>query len=523
MRSSLETSCEDRLTHIIYAHGRPAHDPGDQLRLLIETVQDYAILTLDVHGHIASWNKGAERIKGYRAKDILGKHFSTFYPPEDVARGKPQWELEVATREGRFEDEGWRVRKDGSRFWANVVITALFDEDGTLRGFGKVTRDLSLRKQEEERLRQSEARFRMLVENIRDYAIFMMDPGGHIASWNKGAERIKGYRAEDILGKHFSTFYPPEEVARGKPQWELEVATREGRFEEEGWRVRKDGTRFWANVVITALFDETGTLRGFGKVTRDVTHRRQAEEARELERLREAVRTRDEFLSVASHELKTPLTPLQLKLTAMLRAIELHPEAPLSAERVARDLDLARRQVHKLADLIEDMLDVSRISVGKLHLNPEPLDLAPLVREVVIRYTPQAAQAGCSVEVEAAAPVEGTWDRRRLEQVVTNLLANALKYGAGKPVHMRVGVEAGQAVLTVRDEGIGISPEHQPHIFERFVRAVSERNYSGMGLGLFITREIVHAHGGTLGVQSELGKGALFTVTLPLAPQAREG
>ena len=517
MRSALEKSSEERLTGITYVTGPagPSRDVDEQLRLLIDNVRDYAILTLDTGGHITSWNLGAERIKGYRPEEIIGRHFSTFYPPEDVARGKPQWELEVAKRQGRFEDEGWRVRKDGTRFWANVIITALFDETGELRGFGKVTRDLTQRKLTEEALRQSEERFRMLVKNIRDYAIFMLDPCGHILSWNAGAERIKGYRPEDIIGRHFSTFYPPEDVARGKPDWELEVAIREGRFEEEGWRVRKDGTRFWANVVITALFDEAGELRGFGKVTRDFTHRRQAEEARELERLREAVRARDEFLSVASHELKTPLTPLQIKLTAMLRAIEQRPEAPLDPQRVAKDLDLARRQVRKLADLIEDLLDVSRISVGKLQLSPEPMDLAPLVREVVTRYAPQATQAGCAVEVETAAPVAGTWDKQRMEQVVTNLLTNALKYGAGKPVHVRVAVEEGQAVLSVRDEGIGIAPEHHAQVFERFMRAVSDRHYSGLGLGLFITREIVQAHGGRIEVQSELGQGATFTVRLP--------
>ncbi len=520
----MEKSSEDRLTRISYAQGQAPRDAGEQLRLLIDSVEDYAILTLDPEGYIESWNRGAERIKGYRPEDILGKHFSTFYPPEDVARGKPAWELEVAQRQGRLEDEGWRVRKDGTRFWANVVITALFDETGTLRGYGKVTRDLTERRQAEEQLRQSEARFRMLVENVRDYAIFMMDPEGHIQSWNRGAERIKGYRPEEIIGKHFRTFYPPEDVARGKPEWELEVAIREGRYEEEGWRVRKDGTRFWANVVITALFDETGTLRGFGKVTRDFTERRQAEEARELERLREAVRTRDEFLSVASHELKTPLTPLQIKLTAMLRAIELHPDAPLSPEKVAKDLDMARRQVRKLADLIEDLLDVSRISVGKLPLSPESMDLTSLVQDVVGRYAPQAAQAHCLVEVEVTAPVvEGTWDKRRMEQVVTNLLTNALKYGAGKPVHVRVGQEAGQAVLNVRDEGIGIATEDQAHVFERFMRAVSDRHYGGMGLGLFITREIVQGHGGTIRVSSELGKGSTFTVTLPLAAQVHPG
>jgi PAS domain S-box-containing protein len=488
---------------------------ADPLRLLIESVQDYAILTLDPHGHVSSWNAGAERIKGYRREEILGQHFSRFYPPEDVARGKPQLGLQVAAREGRFEDEGWRVRKDGSLFWANVVITALRDEHGKVTGYGKVTRDLTARKQAEEGLRQSEERFRLLVESVKDYAIFMLDLDGRVATWNAGAERIKGYRTEEILGQHFSRFYPPEDLARGKPQWELEVATREGRFEDEGWRVRKDGSCFWANVVITALYDAHGTPRGFAKVTRDFTSRRQAEEERELERLREAVRTRDEFLSVASHELKSPLTPLQLKLTSLLRIVEANPEAVLPGARVAKDLDVARRQVKKLAALIDDLLDVSRISTGRLQLQRAPMNLSALTREVVARYAPQAAQAGCSVEVEAAAVV-GTWDTRRLEQMVTNLLTNALKYGAGKPIHVRVSAEAGEAVLTVRDGGIGIAPEHQSTIFERFVRAVTDRNYGGLGLGLFITHQVVEAHGGSIRVQSALGQGATFTVRLPL-------
>lgn len=363
--------------------------------------------------------------------------------------------------------------------------------------------------------RETSEQLRLLIESVQDYAILTLDPSGHINSWNLGAERIKGYRAEEILGRHFSVFYPPEEVARGKPQWELAVAAREGRYEEEGWRVRKDGSRFWASVVITALYDEFGMLRGFGKVTRDHTQRKRVEEERELEHLREAVRARDEFLSVASHELRTPLTPLQLKLTSMMRAIERDPEAALSPERVLKDLDMARRQVRKMADLIEDLLDVSRISVGKVRLDPEPMDLAALVHEVMGRYAPQAAQAGCSVDLEAAS-VKGTWDKRRLEQVVTNLLTNAIKYGAGEPISIRLDEEGAQAVLSVRDEGIGITPEHLPYIFERFVRAVSERNYSGLGLGLFITREIVQAHGGSIQVRSELGKGTLFTVRLPL-------
>jgi PAS domain S-box-containing protein len=255
-----------------------ASHKADQLRLLVHGTTEYAIFMLDPHGRIVTWNAGAERIKQYRAEEIIGQHFSRFYPQEANDRGWPAHELKVAAAEGRFEDEGWRVRKDGSRFWANVVITALRNEHGDLQGFSKVTRDLTARKQAEEALRRSEERFRLLVEGVKDYAIFLLDPQGHVASWNPGAERIKGYKAEEIIGQHFSRFYPQEAVDRGWPAHELTVAKAEGRFEDEGWRVRKDGTLFWANVVITALHDEAGSFVGYSKITRDLTERKRSEE-----------------------------------------------------------------------------------------------------------------------------------------------------------------------------------------------------------------------------------------------------
>ena len=246
--------------------------------MLVEQVSEYAIFLLDPSGVISSWNRGAQRIKGYTADEIVGQHFSKFYRPEDV--WKCNYELDVATREGRVEDEGWRVRKDGSLFWANVVITRLSNTDGELVGFAKVTRDLTERRRAEEVLRQSEERFRLLVESVRDYAIFMLDPQGIVATWNVGAERIKGYRADEIVGQHFSRFYPEEDGRLAKCEMELERATQDGRFEDEGWRVRKDGSWFWANVVITVLRDASGAVLGFAKVTRDLTERRAAEEER---------------------------------------------------------------------------------------------------------------------------------------------------------------------------------------------------------------------------------------------------
>src|SRR5690348_14021085 len=278
----------------------------DLFRRLVSSVRDYAIFALDSTGHVMTWNEGAQRIKGYAPNEIIGKHFSVFYPPEKVAEGFPDYELRQAAATGSFEDEGWRIRKDGSRFWASVIITALHDDDGKLIGFAKVTRDLTERRAAEEALQQSEERFRLIVQTVRDYAIFMLDPTGRIATWNAGAERIKGYQASEIVGRHFSVFYPRVKIAEGFPWYELDVAAREGRFEDEGWRVRKDGSQFWANVVLTALRTENGELVGYAKVTRDLTERRRLEEERlSLARAEEAIRLRDEFLSLAAHELKT--------------------------------------------------------------------------------------------------------------------------------------------------------------------------------------------------------------------------
>jgi PAS domain S-box-containing protein len=251
---------------------------AERYQTLVEGIQDYAILMLDVDGHVISWNQGAEKINGYKKDEILGSHFSRFYPPEALARNLPAHELEVAAKVGSFEDAGWRVRKDGSLFWANVIITRMTDPAGELVGFSKVTRDLTERRVQDLALRQSEERFRLLVSGVKDYAIFMLDPDGHVATWNAGARQIKGYAANEIIGSHFSRFYPPEAIKRNLPATELQGAMMQGRFEDEGWRLRKDGSRFWANVIITAVRNPAGQLIGFSKITRDLSERRRHEE-----------------------------------------------------------------------------------------------------------------------------------------------------------------------------------------------------------------------------------------------------
>lgn len=478
---------------------------------MIGSVKDYAIFLLDENGIIRTWNAGAQLAKGYQAEEIIGRSISTFYTPEDRAAGRPQMLLARAVRDGRVEDEGWRVRKDGTRFWADVVITALRDEHGRLNGFTKVTRDLTLRRQADEALRQSEERFRVLVQSVKDYAIFMLDPKGVVATWNSGAHRIIGYAPEEIIGKHFSVFYPPEDVASGKSERELETSLLRGKFEEEGWRIRKDGSRFWASVVLEPLRGREGSLLGFAKVTRDLTERQAAEKERlRLVKADEAIRLRDEFLSIASHELKTPLTAVHLQLQGLLRS------AMKLDERVGQKLTRAVKSGERLSDLIETLLDVSRIATGRFELSRTQSDLKQTVEEVVERLREQAQQSDSAVTVEVDGRVVGQWDRLRLEQVLHNLLANAFKYAAGTPVRVTLRERQGTAVLIVEDRGPGIPVAERERVFERFERAASMRHYGGMGLGLYVARQIVEAHGGRIHIEGAEPTGARFVVQLPV-------
>jgi PAS domain S-box-containing protein len=484
--------------------------PEDRFQKLVDSVSDYAIFMLETDGSIASWNVGAERINGYRAEEILGKHFSILYPPEDVAAQKPQRELGIAAREGRYVEEGYRLRKGGERFFAHVTITALRDAEGRLTAYSKVTRDVTELRQANEALRQSEERMRLMVEAVRDYAIFMLDPDGNIASWNIGAERLKGYKADEIIGKHFSIFYPEEARFREHPAYELRRAKAEGRYEEEGWRIRKDGSQFWANVTITAVFDQEGRHIGFTKVTRDFT------EAKRLREAQLALQLRDEFLATAGHELRTPLSALLMQIQSLARSTRVEDT------RLKERLEKAAAAGGRLEKLISQILDVSRINAGRLALDRERMRLDVVVRDVADRFADLAAESQCAVTLRLD-PVEGIWDRVRLEQVITNLISNAIKYGKGKPVEIETRGDGSWAELRVLDHGIGIAPEDQKRIFERFERARGTREYGGFGLGLWISRSIVQAGGGEISVESVPGEGSAFTVKLPLHLKEGDG
>jgi PAS domain S-box-containing protein len=520
---------------------------ADEWATLIDRIEDYAIFRLDVGGHVLTWNQGAQKIKGYTAAEILGSHFSRFYLPQDLETRKPERELEIATRDGRVEDEGWRVRKDGTTFWANVVITALRDDQGVLKGFAKVTRDLSVRMAAEESLRRSEERFRLLVEAVSDYAIYMLDPSGLVTTWNAGAQKVKGYRADEIIGRNFSSFFRPEDVRAGKPEKELEIALRDGRFEEEGYRVRKDGRWFWANVVVTPMRDEAGALLGFAKVTRDLTQRIEAERtARELvreqaartaaqeaehrirdsaraareaaQRAEEANRVKDEFLATVSHELRTPLNAI-VGWAALLRARSTDPS-------LARGLEVIHRNAFAQSKIIDDILDVSRIITGKLRLDLAPVDLVSIVRAAIEVVLPSVTAKG--ITLSFVPPDEDftiTADPERLQQVAWNLLSNAVKFsGSGGLVIISLTHSADHYELSVRDTGNGIDPAFLPFVFDRFKQADSSvtRRVGGLGLGLAIVRHLVELHGGEVRAESPgLGQGATFTIRLPVQRATR--
>ncbi len=494
-------------------------------RLLVDSITDYAIYMLDPVGRVTSWNPGAQRFKGYTEQEILGSHFSRFYSEEERRAGVPEQALETAAREGRFEKEGWRVRKDGSRFWAHVVIDPIRDPSGGLMGFAKITRDLTERKQAEETLRRSHEQFRILVEGVTDYAIYMLDPEGLVSSWNAGARRIKGYLPEEIIGHHFSRFYAEEDRANDEPRRALETAIREGKFEKEGWRVRKDGRRFWAHVVIDPIRDESGNLIGFAKITRDLSERQEGQRALEL--AREALFQSQKMEAIGqltggiAHDFNNLLTAVLGSLELVRRRL---PEDP----RITDLVDNAVQAAQRGASLTQRMLAFAR----RQELTPEPLDVPDLVRGMtdLLRRS-----LGPSIEIETRFPLaldRVQADANQLEMALLNLAVNArdampdgngrIVIGARAETVGQAHVTGGQATgltpgryicLGVTDTGEGMDDTTLAHAMEPFF--TTKGVGKGTGLGLSMIHGMAAQSGGQLVLKSRKGEGTTAELWLP--------
>lgn len=501
--------------------GHVADADEDLMRRLMHDTVDFAVTVTDADGIVRAWNAGATALTGYAASEIVGSSASRLYTAEDAAAGVLHQELAAAAAAGRSETEGWRVRKDGTRFWTHVAVTALRGDDGRLLGFGCIGHDLTARKQTEDSLRESEERFRLLVDSILDYAIFRLTPTGEVSSWNRGAERLKGYARDEIMGRHFEVFYDDEDRAAGRPAANLRGALANGRFEAEGWRIRKDGSRFWADVVITALYDAEGRHDGFVKVTRDLSERKRTEDAlRDIlereqvtaARLRQLDELRSELVAVVAHDIRGPL--------AVVRGFAdlLHGDWDAMSDDDRRDLvrRLADRTA-SLAGFVNDVFDTARIEAGQLVLDIHDVDLATTVARV--RDDTAAAHPGRRLEVRLpdTGPVVRA-DEQRTWQILDNLVSNALKFSpVDEAVEIDVVTGDGEAVVAVRDHGPGIPPEHVPMLFQRFVRLPAAGGTPGSGMGLFIARSLTEAQGGRIWIDHEPDGGTTFRFTVPLA------
>lgn len=497
----------------------------DRHRLLIDSITDYAIYMLDPMGIVTSWNPGAKRFKGYEAHEIIGKHFSTFYTMKDREAGLPARALSVARKEKRFEGEGWRLRKDGTHFWVNVIIDPIVDSSGELIGYAKVTRDLTERKQSEDLLRKSEEQFRLLVQSVTDYAIYMISPDGIVTNWNSGAERIKGYAPAEIIGSHFSRFYSSEDAAAGEPQANLEIAKREGRLEKEGWRYRKDGTRFWANVVIDAVRSPTGALLGYAKITRDMTERREAQ--LNLERAREAMIQSQKMEAIGqltggvAHDfnnlLMAVLGSLELirkrlpddstKLKVLLNnAFEGARRGVALSQRMlsfARRQEMALKKMH-VRELIEGMTELLDRSLGPTHLLKVdvPEDLAPIK---VDANQMETGLLNLVLNARDAMPQGGTIR-------ITGRVARS------DPMMGAKAINGHCVVISVIDTGGGMDAVTQQRALEPFF--TTKGVGKGTGLGLSMVHGMAEQLGGRVRIQSQLGTGTTIEVWLPIAQGA---
>jgi PAS domain S-box-containing protein len=489
-----------------------------RFQLLIASVTDYAIYMLDCDGYVTSWNPGAQRFKGYLSDEIIGQHFSVFYTEEERAAGVPGCALLTAHDEGKFEAEGWRVRKDGTRFWASVVIDPVRDEEGNFIGFAKITRDMSEQRATQEALRESEERFRLLVQGVSDYAIYMLSPAGVVTNWNPGAQRIKGYTESEVIGSHFSRFYTDDDRATGLPAHALERARTIGRYEQEGWRLRKDGSQFWAHVIIDAVHDASGDLLGFAKVTRDITERKEAAEA--LEHANAALFQSQKMEAIGqltggiAHDFNNLLGVLASSLD--LLGMRLHDPSD------SRLLGTMQRAIDRGATLTQQLLSFARQQPLKVDL----VDPNQLIEgfETMLR---RAGAANITFELDLHDDLETVAvDVARFESALLNLVVNArhaMPDGGSIVIRTsnvtlrgnQVGqLPAGSYVRTqVIDTGHGMAPDVIARAFEPFF--TTKEMGKGTGLGLSQVYGFIAQSGGEVVLESKVGAGTVVNIYLP--------
>jgi len=495
----------------------------DRYRLLIESITDYAIYMLDVNGHVSSWNAGARRFKGYEEAEILGEHFSRFYTEEDRATGLPRRALKIAETEGRFESEGLRVRKDGTRFWCHVVIDPIRSGDGQLLGFAKVTRDLTERRAAEESLRRSEQQFRLLVQGVTDYAIYMLDTTGRITNWNAGAQRIKGYRPEEVIGQHFSLFYEEQDRASGLPDRGLRTAMNQGHFESQGWRVRKDGTRFWASVVIDPIHDDAGTLIGFAKITRDITESMEAQRALKLTEQALFESQKMEALGQLTGGVAHDFNNL---LMVILGSLEIARKRLPDDARITPLLNNAIQGAQRGASLTRRMLAFAR----RQELSLELIDLAGMMHGMSDLLH---SSLGSAIHIETRFPLDLPQvkaDVNQLELAILNLAVNArdaMPGGGVLTIEARQRRHAGDqsrlqpgdyVCLSLTDTGEGMDAETLARATEPFF--TTKGAGKGTGLGLSMVHGLAEQMGGRLLLSSRVPGGTTAELWLPLAAQA---
>jgi PAS domain S-box-containing protein len=497
-----------------------------RFELLVSGIRDYAIYMVSPEGIVTSWNAGAARFKGYAAEEIIGQHFSRFYTPEDQAAGLPAHALQTALTEGKFESEGWRVRKDSTRFWTSVVIDPIFDTNGQHVGFAKITRDVTEQRKVQQALQESEQRFRMLVQGVTDYAIYMLSPAGEVTNWNAGAQRIKGYPAEEVIGTSFARFHTAEDREAGLPQAALATATKEGRFEREGWRVRKDGSRFWAHVIIDSIYHDDGTLAGFAKITRDITEKKEAAEA--LERANAAL-----FHSQKMEAIGQLTGGIAHDFNNLLSVISSGLDVLRLQEQEAANLKIVesmQRAVERGATLTQQLLSFAR----QQPLNPEKHNLNSVINgfEAVLR---RAGNSTIAFQKNFAPQLNSVLvDAPRFEAALLNLVVNArdaMPRGGRISITTSntemaegqlAGLAAGQYVkVAVTDTGCGMPPEVISHAFEPFF--TTKDVGKGTGLGLSQVYGFVKQSGGGIEILSTMNEGTTINLYLPAIDEVSTG